>query len=323
MHGEVKVLKNLSGWKISNLYQLPVSSEGDKEAMVARCKAWCYSSILCEYWQFGNGGCWVDAPLWTTSRGEFPEKRVKYPLVNSPDGGATNEGADAASMVVGEYIQHYCPEGENTESGDTPETTPPDVQSPALGAAPAPLGQAEESWPWWKWAVLCGSCCTCIAVCGFLACQRMRGQKRNTRGLARLSQYDEDSPLMDRRGAPRANSFDSSDEGDFDGVPPPPPWYPPDDVAVQPKQQQPRGGSEGAQGPQTTGWTQSFATSGPDFRQGQFFTPMTQRLDFSTPPTPGPQIMSAYGQYGFVPATHHAGAAPFHRPAPGYYGWWS
>ncbi|CAK0849658.1 unnamed protein product, partial [Prorocentrum cordatum] len=75
MHGEVKVLMNLSGWKVNNLYHIDMSNEGNMDVSILRCKAWCYSSIHCEYWQYGPGGCWVDAPWWTTSKGTYPDKR--------------------------------------------------------------------------------------------------------------------------------------------------------------------------------------------------------------------------------------------------------
>ncbi|CAK0871237.1 unnamed protein product, partial [Prorocentrum cordatum] len=122
MHGEVRVLKNLTGWKINNLYNIPMHHEGNVDVSILRCKAWCYSSIHCEYWQYGPGGCWVDAPLFTTARGTDPDKRVQYPMTTN--GGCNNHTPEAAAMMWGEYIQHYCPPQEAPQAEeDEPKLT--------------------------------------------------------------------------------------------------------------------------------------------------------------------------------------------------------
>lgn len=58
--------------------------------VVERCKAWCYSNIACQYWQFSQTeGCLVDAPMLGS--------RVPYPL--------TTEALERASEVVaGEHL---------------------------------------------------------------------------------------------------------------------------------------------------------------------------------------------------------------------------
>lgn len=105
MHGEVKVLKRLNGWKINNLYKLGFFAAGDDNLSIERCKAWCYSNIACEYWQFNTaaGGCFVDSPMFSTSRNQNPQNVVQFPLTSN--GGATQD----ANYQVGEYITHYCP----------------------------------------------------------------------------------------------------------------------------------------------------------------------------------------------------------------------
>ncbi|CAK0887853.1 unnamed protein product [Prorocentrum cordatum] len=72
MHGEVRVLQNMSGWKIRGLFQLgelTSSPERGGEGSADRCRRWCYSDIGCQYWQYGPGGCWVDSPLFSTQHG--------------------------------------------------------------------------------------------------------------------------------------------------------------------------------------------------------------------------------------------------------------
>jgi len=105
-HGEVRVVKDITGLEIFNLYNLGVFSEGDAEDGIKRCKRWCYSNIDCQYWQYGHKGCWVDAQEWM-------KKPVEFPLTlqgNSGDrGGATYSSEFARELEAGEYIQHYCP----------------------------------------------------------------------------------------------------------------------------------------------------------------------------------------------------------------------
>jgi len=103
MHGSVKILKYLKGWRFNNLYNLKM--ESDEQTSISRCKAWCYSSISCNYWQYGAkaGGCFVDAPMFSTEMNTYPEKIVQYPLTT--EGGVEKDDA----FEWGEYITHYCP----------------------------------------------------------------------------------------------------------------------------------------------------------------------------------------------------------------------
>jgi hypothetical protein len=110
MHGEVRVLMNLKGWKVHRLTNIGVYSPTDEALNVMRCKAWCYSTLPCQYWQYGPTGCWVDNPL--GHRGN-PRKEVQYPLTISEDG-AEQYTEEAVTMLYGEYIQHYCPPPDGT-----------------------------------------------------------------------------------------------------------------------------------------------------------------------------------------------------------------
>lgn len=105
MHGDVRVLMDLRGWKINHLYQIGFFDSGDDVLGVDRCKAWCYSTIGCQYWQYSAaaGGCFVDAPMFSTQRNSKPNEVVQYPLTTT--GGASPN----AAFQDGEYITHYCP----------------------------------------------------------------------------------------------------------------------------------------------------------------------------------------------------------------------
>eukprot|EP00931_Biecheleriopsis_adriatica_P025779 TRINITY_DN15759_c0_g1_i1.p1 TRINITY_DN15759_c0_g1~~TRINITY_DN15759_c0_g1_i1.p1 ORF type:complete len:374 (+),score=55.36 TRINITY_DN15759_c0_g1_i1:16-1137(+) len=107
-HGSVRVLKQILGTKVNNLFQIGFFKEGSQALSITRCRDWCYSNIACEYWQYSTtGGCFVDAPM----LGRKGDKTVQYPLTTN--GGVS---ANAQDMIAGEYLQHYCPPVE----GDQP-----------------------------------------------------------------------------------------------------------------------------------------------------------------------------------------------------------
>lgn len=107
MHGSVMVMMNLTGWQVLGLWNNNDDDIYGQDAGIKRCQAWCYSSLQCQYWQYGQGGCWVDAPMYTTNKGQNLNSMVQYPLTTPA--GITNIGAIAQSMIAGEYVMHYCP----------------------------------------------------------------------------------------------------------------------------------------------------------------------------------------------------------------------
>jgi len=191
MHGAVRVLKNLSGWKVNNLYQIGMFSQGNEHVSVQRCKAWCYSSIGCQYWQYGPGGCWVDAPMWSTSKGANPGNVVQYPLTTN--GGATNSSSEAATMMYGEYIQHYCP----------PQVTPapvlvPMASAPVVTSTPAPSGSGS---PWFVYALLGSGVTFAAAGCAYYAIALKGGGKkgsssRSSRSARLTSDFNEEDEYL-------------------------------------------------------------------------------------------------------------------------------
>lgn len=121
-HGEVAVLMPIDGWKINNLANIFLTG-GDALLNQQRCQTWCYANIACGFWQFNAelGGCFVEAPLFSTNMGANPQQVVQYPLTS--DGGATRDDR----WKIGEYITHYCP------------PPPPAPTTPAPAPSPRPF----------------------------------------------------------------------------------------------------------------------------------------------------------------------------------------
>jgi len=92
-------MKRLNGLEVKGLRNVGVWDDGDVGAEVDHCKKYCYSDILCQYWQYGEGGCWVEDP-----RNSRP---IQYPL--TIQGGASQVSEFAKTVVDGEFIQHLCP----------------------------------------------------------------------------------------------------------------------------------------------------------------------------------------------------------------------
>eukprot|EP00929_Paragymnodinium_shiwhaense_P054670 TRINITY_DN27411_c0_g1_i3.p1 TRINITY_DN27411_c0_g1~~TRINITY_DN27411_c0_g1_i3.p1 ORF type:complete len:480 (-),score=105.59 TRINITY_DN27411_c0_g1_i3:93-1532(-) len=119
-HGQVRKLKDLKGWEVSDLRPLGFYATGATPEGLDHCRSYCYSDLNCEYWIYGKDGCWVHDPSY---------ERVQYPLTTS--GGATMQGEFALSVVDGEYIQHYCPPGNGSShqgnSGGKPDTSDADI----------------------------------------------------------------------------------------------------------------------------------------------------------------------------------------------------
>mmetsp|Transcript_47961 Transcript_47961/g.102693 ORF Transcript_47961/g.102693 Transcript_47961/m.102693 type:complete len:447 (+) Transcript_47961:52-1392(+) len=126
-HGDVLVMRNMSGPLVRNLYNLGPSATGTEEEQIQRCRNWCYSLIACQYWQFGVTGCWIDSPYLETERGMIPNRVVEYPL--------TNAGLDSVyQMTRGEYIMHYCPPEERSPA-ELPSSVPVPAPAGTLAAA--------------------------------------------------------------------------------------------------------------------------------------------------------------------------------------------
>mmetsp|Transcript_19363 Transcript_19363/g.61395 ORF Transcript_19363/g.61395 Transcript_19363/m.61395 type:complete len:489 (-) Transcript_19363:310-1776(-) len=197
MHGAVRVLKKLAGWKINNLYNIGMYHAGDEKVSINRCKAWCYSDISCQYWQYGPGGCWVDAPRWSTAQGNDVNNRVQYPLTT--DGGASNTSSEALTMMWGEYIQHYCPPRRTTPTPmQTFQTAPRLPSLMQTTAAPSASMWSE----WWPWCLAALATCLCGAACAYAVVAGQgqgvkKSSKSNRSGRIAMSDYgDEDSPLV-------------------------------------------------------------------------------------------------------------------------------
>ncbi|CAJ1371409.1 unnamed protein product [Effrenium voratum] len=119
--GFVHVYKSLVGMKINKLYNFGLYAEGSQELSISRCRDWCYSSMGCQYWQYSkNDGCSADAPSLSTSHDKDPTNMVDYPLTSSS---VTTGTPEAASVIAGEYLVHYCPP-ESNQVASSPSPAP-------------------------------------------------------------------------------------------------------------------------------------------------------------------------------------------------------
>lgn len=97
-HGNVRVLRTLLLMEVFGLQHEEMAEILSTEESISHCKALCYSSIDCHYWQYGNGGCYIEDTVGGQS--------IPYPFTNDH----VSYTSDFASHVqAGEYIQHFCP----------------------------------------------------------------------------------------------------------------------------------------------------------------------------------------------------------------------
>eukprot|EP00441_Pelagodinium_beii_P043598 CAMPEP_0197633016 /NCGR_PEP_ID=MMETSP1338-20131121/9487_1 /TAXON_ID=43686 ORGANISM="Pelagodinium beii, Strain RCC1491" /NCGR_SAMPLE_ID=MMETSP1338 /ASSEMBLY_ACC=CAM_ASM_000754 /LENGTH=484 /DNA_ID=CAMNT_0043204599 /DNA_START=51 /DNA_END=1505 /DNA_ORIENTATION=+ len=108
-HGDVRVLKDMTGFEVAHLRPLGMGSSNDQAVEIQRCKEFCYTLLPCEYWSFGQGGCFVEDP-------RVENYRAEYPLTLTA---ASETTSFAASVMAGEYLQHICPaHGDDAEKKD-------------------------------------------------------------------------------------------------------------------------------------------------------------------------------------------------------------
>jgi len=302
MHGEIHVLMSLRGWKINHLYQIGQFSVGNQSLNVDRCKAWCYSTIGCQFWQYSaaGGGCFVDAPMFSTQQNSHPHQVTQYPLTTT--GGAHRD----ASFTEGEYIVHYCPL-------QTPAATPAPIQPAPAVVAPKGDGGNGFFTTW-----LIGGFLLLVGGVGYYFYQQQQQSKQEKRSSRQVStghgEYDnyessttyeaqEDmKPLMRPPVTP-----DSYSDGRYGGGPQgrpggqqygqqpgqygqQPPGYRPQGNSFQPQQQLPpttygpglgRGAGGGGMPPPTQ--LVDFGQGGGGYRQGASNMAPTQLLNQGMP----------------------------------------
>eukprot|EP00930_Biecheleria_cincta_P023612 TRINITY_DN17036_c0_g1_i1.p1 TRINITY_DN17036_c0_g1~~TRINITY_DN17036_c0_g1_i1.p1 ORF type:complete len:446 (+),score=58.44 TRINITY_DN17036_c0_g1_i1:77-1414(+) len=110
-HGDVRVIRNMTGWDILNLRPLGIGSgASDQATQIEHCRDYCYSLLGCEYWTFAQSGCFAEDPTAQNSAG-MPHV-AQYPLTLS---GASNTSELALTVVAGEFIQHICPAKQSSQ----------------------------------------------------------------------------------------------------------------------------------------------------------------------------------------------------------------
>jgi hypothetical protein len=190
MHGEVRVLKSMVGVKVKNLFELGEYREGTQDLSIMRCKAWCYSIISCDFWQFSaSKGCFIDAPMLSTQKGAFPQNVVSYPLTAA-------DVTQDPDIIAGEYVQHYCPSQFEAPTG---KISTRDIFYKPLSTD----SESGVNWAAWIFGTLIVLLAIGAAAYYFLI---LRGSKRS---VTRKASADED-PLMDPdevfKAAPKYNN---------------------------------------------------------------------------------------------------------------------
>eukprot|EP00435_Cladocopium_sp_Y103_P034036 s1336_g8.t1 len=202
LHGTVYVVRQLVGVefefldaasevKVQNLFPMgqPGASQGSDALSIERCKAWCYSNIACQYWQFSQTeGCLVDAPM-------LSKTLVPYPLTTS----ALSSGADAHNIIAGagrEYIHHYCPNRTTADVDDAPSVF---SHAPANLAVRRDQG-APRGWPWVVVSLLLT---LVLAVAGFAYYALIWKGRRG----ARRTPLQSDGPARAAPQAPEGANF--------------------------------------------------------------------------------------------------------------------
>jgi hypothetical protein len=173
LHGKVRVLRRLHGVQVWNLRNIGVWRLGGVSAGVEHCRLYCYSDLLCQYWQYGEGGCWVEDPRY---------KQVQYPLTTN--GGASTETEFAKTAIAGEFVQHYCPSS---------VTRADFVGSLALNVGGTIAGGGLNIWrnvPYIIASLLAFLLITCIAACSWDA-ERNAGKPQQR--LIEVAATDEES----------------------------------------------------------------------------------------------------------------------------------
>jgi len=181
MHGDVKVLKDISGMKIYNLVKVNFTLAINQNISLLRCKGMCYSSLSCQYWQFGEGICWLDLPSYSTEEGKYPSNVVQYPLTWT---GATQTGPDAAAMTHGEYIVHSCP----------PSAQPPVEHDIMRSSGDGSLSAAAIA------ALVAAALvlCCAMAACAYVLHKRGSGSEKRSTRAAKLDDDKDEELLLDK-----------------------------------------------------------------------------------------------------------------------------
>lgn len=95
-HGDISVLAELRGIQVLQLANIGYD-EGDTRENIMHCRNYCYSNIECQYWQYAEGGCYV----------QDGRTDMEYPLVMGS--GAVNNSLVAQTTIAGQFIMHTCP----------------------------------------------------------------------------------------------------------------------------------------------------------------------------------------------------------------------
>lgn len=182
-HGDVRVLKDLTGFTVDGLYSTQFGSGNlTQSAQITRCKGICYSTLGCSYWLYSQqAGCQLDMPALTTNGQKDSTNQVQYPLT-------TSGFRQDPTIMAGEYIQHYCPpqptlgSSSSSSSHSTISALSQHLSNASGGSAVAFIG------------ILVGLILLAAIIAGFVIyCYNSSGpEKRKGRRGISMPQYEEE-----------------------------------------------------------------------------------------------------------------------------------
>eukprot|EP00440_Ansanella_granifera_P012399 gb/GFBE01013476.1/.p1 GENE.gb/GFBE01013476.1/~~gb/GFBE01013476.1/.p1 ORF type:complete len:481 (+),score=81.21 gb/GFBE01013476.1/:1-1443(+) len=203
-HGAVHVYRELGKVKVNGLYSFGLFEEGTEALSIQRCRDWCYSSIVCEYWQYSTThGCFADAPHLSSKQ----STGVEYPLTSTGYITGTDE---ANSMVAGQYVQHYCPAQPVT---DTKDDVFYDPSKDTSGGGP----------PVWAWIIAILLLLLLLGCLLWYFCVYSKTGSREHRSLRSASTDQDDEEYSKVEEAAKLNETMSSQADSFGPPPAPPP----------------------------------------------------------------------------------------------------
>eukprot|EP00931_Biecheleriopsis_adriatica_P107018 TRINITY_DN81361_c0_g1_i1.p1 TRINITY_DN81361_c0_g1~~TRINITY_DN81361_c0_g1_i1.p1 ORF type:complete len:432 (+),score=67.28 TRINITY_DN81361_c0_g1_i1:29-1324(+) len=178
-HGDIRVLKDMTGWEVLGLRPLGMGTSNDREQQIKNCKLYCYSMLTCEYWLFGEEGCSIDD---TTPRPDGSISAAEFPLTLT---GATRDSTFAHSVVAGEYIQHICP---------------PKSGSEELGGAPA--SSSSSSGVPLVWIAAGGAVALVALAAGVWMCSSQGAKAGNNRSvcIGEEEESEDDAAALEMKG---------------------------------------------------------------------------------------------------------------------------
>lgn len=175
-HGDVEVLMDLTGKKVSSLVLVfgvdSLDTLQTQERAEEACKNMCYSDFKCQYWNYvKDSGCFT----------EDSNHPVPYPLLAA-------ELVSDSKVSAGQYVRRSCDlsffsklkaasssSGGSVASGSSYASG--SGASSGSGTESSGSGSSGSEWPWWAWMLLGLLALCCVAACVAAAMFAMKPKK--------------------------------------------------------------------------------------------------------------------------------------------------